>query len=340
MTRYRVWVREGLLWTGAVLGGLSLVVAVLAATGAVRPLVFTSGSMGPVIPAGSLAFSRPVEATNLAVGDVVNVTRQDGQQVTHRIVGIELDGEQATLTLKGDANPVVDAETYTVGEAHRVIVQVPWLGSFVAAIENPLCGVALMGLLGWLILSPLRLQRRRHSAGRRVLDARRRRRKHIRQGSVVLVVVMLASAGLAQVVTPTLAGFTDEATVTSGALSAGSLQPPTSLTCTGAGLLRRPTIAWSAPTTGVAPQRYRVTVRAGSASASPTEYFVSGDSWQIPSSFLALLTTYYITVQSAVGENWTSKNYASPGQRVTVTSVVVDALTTCSGTYTPTQPAW
>src|SRR5690606_38613507 len=99
------------LTAGAVVGTVCLVLALASVLFDIRFLVFRSGSMGPEIPAGSVALARPVAAAELADGDVVSVIASNGVRVTHRIVSITGDGAERVLTLRGDANTTPDAET-------------------------------------------------------------------------------------------------------------------------------------------------------------------------------------------------------------------------------------
>lgn len=277
MNRAARWLREGVLWAGAVLGVLSLVVAALAVTGAVRPLVFTSGSMAPAIPEGSLAFSRPVDARSLAVGDVVNVARGDGQQVTHRVEAIERDADGAVLTLKGDANAVADSETYSVQEAHRVLLDVPWLGYVARAFENPLLGLTFVGFLGWLILSPLFLQRRRRPSGRRSGTVRGRRERS-GQAAVVVAAVTLASVSVGQSATPTLAGFMDTATVTSGNVEAHTVISQAQPGCQTVGIVLLGDVARMTWTKTDSRYAYEVQLRGPLPATTPVDTQVVGGS--------------------------------------------------------------
>ena len=142
-----------LLTTGAVVGGLCLLAAVAAVVFGVKPLLFTSGSMGPTIPAGSVAFARAVPADQLEVGDIVSVLTKEGARVTHRVVTVNGSGERRILVLKGDANKTPDAETYPVTSADRVMWSVPYVGYAIAFLRSPLglflLGACAAGILFW-----------------------------------------------------------------------------------------------------------------------------------------------------------------------------------------------
>ena len=124
------------LTLGAAIGLLCLLVLLTGTFFGLRPVVVLSGSMSPSIPAGSLAVSRAVSATELHTGDVVTVTAGD-RHVTHRIVAVDHDGASATLQLKGDANPRADEQSHVVRSAPRVVASAPHVGRVVALLSRP-----------------------------------------------------------------------------------------------------------------------------------------------------------------------------------------------------------
>jgi signal peptidase I len=148
------WGRQTVLTVGAVLGVVCLLLAAGSALFGLRPLVFRSGSMSPTIDTGALGLAREVDAAGLEVGDVVSVPTGDGERVTHRIVRVTHRGETATLALRGDANEAPDARTYVVGSADRVLLDVPLLGYAVSWVVGP-AGLFLLGLYAAFLLSVL-----------------------------------------------------------------------------------------------------------------------------------------------------------------------------------------
>ena len=137
---------------GAVLGLTCIVVAIASMLLGITPLVFRSGSMSPDIPTGSLAIAHSVDAQDLKVGDVVSVYNDAGTRISHRIVGINpgVDGG-VSLTLKGDANRVVDPEPYNVTAADHIIASVPLLG-YVAAWLSSKTAIFLGGIVAGALL--------------------------------------------------------------------------------------------------------------------------------------------------------------------------------------------
>lgn len=144
MTR---WIREAALWLGAVVGALTFVVAIAVVGFGYSLLVFRSGSMEPAISTGALALATSVDAADIRVGDVVSVRAASGTRVTHRVVDVQLDGQVAKLTLKGDANRSADDETYPVTSTPRVVMSVPGLGYAAAQLFSP-PGLLAAGAIG------------------------------------------------------------------------------------------------------------------------------------------------------------------------------------------------
>lgn len=210
--------RSMLLTVGAVAGSLCLLVALAGMLFDVKPLVFRSGSMGPEIPAGALALSRPADAADLRVGDVVSVISTDHARVTHRVVGIDGTGEARVLTLQGDGNSSPDAEAYQVSEADRVFWSVPWVGHAVAWLGSPLGRFVLGGLtVGILafVCWPRREDGGRRRGGRRA----------------AMVAVPVAAGLVVSQSTGTSASFTDAAAATSGPVAAHTVESQTQPTC-------------------------------------------------------------------------------------------------------------
>lgn len=139
------------LTTAAALGVLCLLAAAICIALDLRPLVVTSGSMSPTIPAGALAFAETSDALSVEVGDVVVVPTADGNRVMHRVVETAVTGDRAVLTLKGDANPTPDAEPHVVESVGQVRFDVPWLGYPVSWLATPwglfLLAAGAVGLL-------------------------------------------------------------------------------------------------------------------------------------------------------------------------------------------------
>lgn len=195
------------LWVTAALGTVSLLLALATVVAGVQPLIFRSGSMGPDIPAGSLGLARTVDATDVAVGDVVSVANSDGVRVTHRVVEAEPTGSgSVSLTLKGDTNPEPDPQPYVADEVDRVFLDVPWLGRVAAWMSSPWA----MFLSGLVVAGVVASLWRRGDGGGGSTAGR---------GLAAVAVLGLAAASV-RPVPGTEAYFTDQATFEAGTIQA------------------------------------------------------------------------------------------------------------------------
>lgn len=117
-------------------------------------LVVRGPSMAPTIPLGALVVTTPVEATALAVGDVVSIRVGPEQAVfAHRLVRLVPRQGEIWIETKGDANdspdPAIIPASSVVG---RVSLTVPVLG-YLLVLLSSLSGVLLLiGLAGALLL--------------------------------------------------------------------------------------------------------------------------------------------------------------------------------------------
>jgi len=143
---------------------LAVVTVALPKASSAVPLTVLTGSMRPALPPGSLVIVRPVDAANLAIGDIATYQIRSGEPdvVTHRIIGIHAgSGGGQTFDFKGDNNPVADAARVQAEQIQgRVWYSVPLVGHLSTAVNGPhgtLFSVAVAaGLLvygAWLIIS-------------------------------------------------------------------------------------------------------------------------------------------------------------------------------------------
>lgn len=197
------------LWLGAIVGVLSLALAVITVVAGVQPLIVRSASMEPSIDTGSLAIATKVDARRVEVGDVVSATDREGRRVTHRVAEIGLSGSQVSLTLKGDSNEQPDAQPYVVDDVDRVVLDIPWLGYVASWAAGP-WGMFLAGLL----VAGLAAAFMRRPAGRGA---------HVAGGAAVLAGLGVLST---QVVPPasTDAYFTDTSGFEAGTIVAHQVQ--------------------------------------------------------------------------------------------------------------------
>lgn len=128
------------LWIAALGGVICIVLVVLALTAQITLIMFSTGSMSPTIPAGSVAVVQRVPASDVRVGDVVTVERVDELPITHRITSVS-DGaasEERIITMRGDANASDDPFPYTVTSVRTVLFAVPGIATVIVALGDPL----------------------------------------------------------------------------------------------------------------------------------------------------------------------------------------------------------
>lgn len=248
--RLRHGLREVALTLGALIGGLCLLLALAVLIFDVRVLSFRSGSMSPTMTTGTLALARTVPAGDLADRDVVSVLTSSGSRVTHRIVGIEHQGPEAVLELRGDANRVADAQPYVVAEADRVFFAVPYLGYTGSLISSP-PGIFFLGLYAAFLIRIL-VGRHRKPAGRggpgthRVASRKRGRPGARTERGVGAVVLLVLSTGvLAHRSSDTLAAWTDAVGVRPVTVGTAAVPAPATFTCGGLGAFSV-TFSWAA----------------------------------------------------------------------------------------------
>ncbi|KQS00700.1 hypothetical protein ASG12_07500 [Williamsia sp. Leaf354] len=346
--RTRRYVAETALTLGAIAGVLCVLAAVAGVAFGLSPLMFRTGSMAPTIGVGDVAIARSVPASNVAVGDIVSVTRPDGERVTHRVASIDARvGNSTTMTLRGDANTVADAAPYTVTAVDRVMFDIPKLGYVLGVFASPyawvLATLATLGLL-WIAFCPDRRTPHAPAPGRHARHAAPeptslRRSTIAVQVVAALLVVAAAVTGFART-SGTLAALTDSATA-SGTVSAIRPTAPASLSCANQSTSAR--LSWPNP---AASQGYDyqlvftptflggnpITTVVAASTTDPASLLVSRTS--TPGALgLGLLGTYSVELRSKVG------NFVSTG-RVTINLTVFLGSVTCgSSSGTPSQTA-
>ncbi len=154
--------RFGQVLTAALIVILALVIGPLALCS--RTVIILSGSMEPVIHAGSAVIARPVPADSLKVGDVIVFAPNANAVIpkVHRILSIrEADGVRY-YTTRGDANGSDDPDEVSLGgTGWQVWYSVPLVGYVVAwgssrAGNVTLIALPLLGLAGLMVWDWLR----------------------------------------------------------------------------------------------------------------------------------------------------------------------------------------
>lgn len=136
-----------------------------------------TSSMEPNINIGDIIITKNVkDQDDLNVEDVISF-KQNGEVVTHRIIGIEeVNGEKRFIT-KGDNNNIPDLEKITFSQIEgKKIITIPYLGKIVEFLENRV--IFLIIILIILILYLYRLNKVEKS------ELRREKRRNIKPNKI------------------------------------------------------------------------------------------------------------------------------------------------------------
>lgn len=144
------------------LSGILLALVTLACvTAAVLVVVLRVGfspvlseSMQPQFGPGDLVLTRPMDATEVAVGDVIILPipasdgKATGERYTHRVMAVTAKDGLPVVTTKGDNNVAVDPWTLRIDSAKvpQVVADVPHLGrlSLLARGTGPRLGLLVV----------------------------------------------------------------------------------------------------------------------------------------------------------------------------------------------------
>ena len=259
-----------LLNMGAVLGSLCLVLAAVALVFGIKPLIFTSGSMSPAIPTGSLAMAVTIPASEVSPGEVVSIVTHDGVRLTHRVVSANPSGG---LVLKGDGNAVADLHPYTGESVDRVLFSFPGLGYLASWLASPwvfLLGGLLCAYLIYVAFFRRETGGRGDAPGDRDVKQGTRRRTWLGIGAIVTVLALVVPLGVSAKVEATQAAWTAGAIATSNT-SAAVMPPPSDVSC-GQGANNQTIIfGWAEPKPGaMAPIGYLITVQVNDSNGNPS----------------------------------------------------------------------
>lgn len=140
-------------------------------------ITFRTGSMAPTMPQGALAVTVPIQASQLAPGDVITVQRAgEPLPVTHRIIDIgslqerpenaadiraaapgagppDLTSPHARqIQMQGDDNDTPDHLPYAVTDAKKVVFAIPHLGNILMILQTPLGRGAMILVVAALVV--------------------------------------------------------------------------------------------------------------------------------------------------------------------------------------------
>jgi signal peptidase len=112
-----------------------------------------SGSMEPQLKTGSVAITRPVEAEDIKVGDIITFHSPLSEKlISHRVIAVE-DSSSFSFRTKGDANE--DADPFVVpaqSVVGKICFHIPYFGYAAQFIKTPLGLLLTLCLPGLAII--------------------------------------------------------------------------------------------------------------------------------------------------------------------------------------------
>ena len=112
-----------------------------------------SGSMEPQLKTGSVAITRPVEAEDIKVGDIITFHSPLSEKlISHRVIAVE-DSSSLNFQTKGDANE--DADPFVVpaqSVVGKICFNIPYFGYAAQFIKTPLGLLLTLCLPGLVII--------------------------------------------------------------------------------------------------------------------------------------------------------------------------------------------
>lgn len=119
-----------------------------------RPYAVLSGSMQPTYPTGSLLYVRSVDTATLRKGDAISFLLDENTVVTHRIVEVLPDPEDATIVrfrTQGDANAAPDgAPVHARNVLGQPVFAIPYMGYVATALQSPPGSYVAIGVVAGL----------------------------------------------------------------------------------------------------------------------------------------------------------------------------------------------
>lgn len=131
---------------------LALVVVVVPLVTGAKPYTILTGSMAPQYPPGTLVVVKPVDASEINLGDVITYQLESGKPevVTHRVVAVGTDAEGGRIfTTRGDANDGDDPEpvrpVQIVGKLWYSVPYIGWINNVVTGQARALALPIVVG---------------------------------------------------------------------------------------------------------------------------------------------------------------------------------------------------
>lgn len=121
-----------------------------------QPLTVLSNSMNPTFHTGDLVVIREVDASTIAVDDIITFSEPNGPFISHRVVEVVSDENGTSFVTKGDNNNVIDEQVVTPQMIQgKSIFHIPKLG-YMSKFASGKIGIMLLIILplcGYFLLS-------------------------------------------------------------------------------------------------------------------------------------------------------------------------------------------
>ena len=147
---------RGLAYAGLCLSVLAvLAVAMAPRVTGVRIATVLSDSMQPEMSTGDMIVVRPVDASQIKVGDVIlfRSPADPEARIAHRVVDIASSSSGLAFVTKGDANQVADHAPVPADRVlGRVQFHVPLLGHAIREMKEPLVFLLILAVPGSFII--------------------------------------------------------------------------------------------------------------------------------------------------------------------------------------------
>ena len=149
-----------ILWLALGLGFAAMVAFGAAKAAGYETFTVLSGSMEPAISTGDLVVDARILAKDAQVGDVITFPEPRTKRlITHRLEHKRIDGSQAHMRTRGDANNAPERWSIPAdGQIGRVVASVP-KGGYVAAFANERTAQLLLVVVPAVLLGLLELIR-------------------------------------------------------------------------------------------------------------------------------------------------------------------------------------
>jgi len=112
-----------------------------------------SGSMEPALKVGGVVITRPAEADEISVGDIITFYYPETKKLTsHRLVAIQ-GGSSMYFQTRGDANEDIDAAAVPVENVvGKVCFHIPYLGYVTQFVKTRLGLILTLFLPGLIVI--------------------------------------------------------------------------------------------------------------------------------------------------------------------------------------------